>query len=173
MKTSTLALIVVVCLVCGFTLGYFYADSDDSGSACQTKDCCDKIKDENPNCNFVEPGAHYIPEGIQPVTSLQELMLAFRAISSTDTIGFSVDTQLIKFMNRSIISDPNIMGFRLYPGLNGGVNKTIFIPFIISADGLRENASSSFMGFHRSIYSDGTGPCPNWCDNDSRVITRR
>lgn len=165
-------IIAIVCLGTGLIIGYFIWRGGDTFVPCTISDCC-KMLNENPDsCKIVIPQ----PNSITPVEDTSQLRQAYRSykrMMRADSSGYSLNRDLISYLFSQIQENRTIAGFRLYPGAVGTQNKTIYIALV-------QNASDTFYSesmnlakgfqFNAEALKGYTGPCPEWCDNNSRII---
>lgn len=83
-----------------------------------------------------------------------------------DSIGFSLDRQLILNLAAYLSMDASSAGIRLYPGNDGSINKVLIKP--IDANG-NERADLGQIADLSTITGLG-GPCPDWCNNNGRIV---
>lgn len=169
-------IIAFTCLVAGSITGYIVKDCPDGntpGEPCLTSECCDRYREYLKNCLDTPPP----PSSITNVTDVNILRQAYGnylAMHPADSSGYSLDRDLIIYLNNVITNDPNIRGYRLYPGNEDNLKKTIFISLVqnTATDTFLTETINHPKGFQ--YYSAGlkgyTGPCPDWCDNGSRII---
>ena len=91
-----------------------------------------------------------------------------KALMNGDTVGFSLDRQLIFNLAAYLSMDASSGGIRLYPGNNGSTNNVLVKP--IDANG-KERPNLGQIVELSTITGLG-GPCPDWCNFDGRIITQ-
>lgn len=141
------------CLACGAVIGTFVICRDCEGG------------------DAVPPPPTYIQAA--DISEMRDAYTAYMQQNPTSgESGFSLNKELILDLSGHFSPSSNIAGFRLYPGILNSQNKIIVIPFYNDGGILREDGASLIKGFFRnpSALSGSQGPCPNWCDNNSRVI---
>lgn len=166
------ALIAIVCLCTGIVIGYYFGKDGDTSTPCSLSDCC-KILAQHPDTCNLNPT---IPGTISIVADTSTIKQAYRNhMRRPEAIGYgySVDKDLITFLHGQLGENPSIEGFRMYPGFDNSVNKTIFIALIRNASGTSFVESVNLVKgfqFNSGGLMGYIGPCPDWCDSDSRVI---
>lgn len=165
--------IACACFAGGLFCGYLaWKDDGTTSPPCSLAECCRLIRDNPDSCQIQTPISNSIT--LEADTNiLKNSYRDYRRTMRADSLGYSLNRDLISYLNIQITSHPEIMGYRLYPCINEGQNKTLFISLV-------RNAGSNFYS-ESSIQAKGfifnveglmgyTGPCPTWCDNNSRII---
>lgn len=169
-----------ICLLCGCLIGYFVRDCPDTTSqpnpSCTSLRCCDSIyyaclKTLNEQGGFRS-------ESIIEESNVEVLQQAYnnyrRTPNSADSSGYSIDRELVSYVNYLMVNDASIVGYRLYPALGtDGNRKSIMIALTRNAgQNFYVEDATKFKGFkfNAESYLGYTGPCPTWCDQDSRII---
>ncbi|MBK9109831.1 MAG: hypothetical protein IPM92_16025 [Saprospiraceae bacterium] len=165
-------ILACVCISAGLCAGYFIWKGGDTSTPCTISNCC-RLLNENPDsCRLVIPA----PNTITPVDDTSTLRQAYRSykrMMRPDSSGYSINRDLITYLNGQMQANANIVGFRLYPGAVGTQNKTIYIALVRNgSDSYYSESMNLSKGFQ--FNAEGlmgyTGPCPDWCDNNSRII---
>ena len=89
-----------------------------------------------------------------------------KALMNGDTVGFSLDKQLILNLAAYLSMDASSAGIRLYPGNNGSTNNVLVKP--IDANGKERSNLGQIVEL--STITGLGGPCPDWCNFDGRII---
>ena len=169
-----------ICLVCGCVIGYIVHDCPDTTEPpkeiCTSKRCCDSIYQA---ClRTLEGQDAYRPESIVEESNVDVLKQAYnnyrRGITTADSSGYSIDRELVSYVNYLMVMDPSIVGYRLYPAVGTDQNmKSIMIALTRNAgQNFYVEDATKFKGFkfNAESYLGYTGPCPTWCDQASRII---
>jgi hypothetical protein len=104
-----------------------------------------------------------------PVSSIDSDMIAEyqKAVLSGNDVGFSLDKDLIMELEAYLFNNPSSSGIRIYPGIDNAGNKNVLVkPF----DNTGKEIQNVGKIYNIPTIMDLRGPCPNWCDNVSRII---
>jgi hypothetical protein len=158
----------IVSIILSFGAGYFlHHYLTDKSTITPIPLCCETEVNAN-FCNL------YSQESSLESISLDDATSAYRRYLSTgfmDTLGFSINNELLKDLFKQGAAVDNIAGFRCYPGLNTSGEKIILIA-PLNSGGYEDDTNLYRLSVPADDELGLVGPCPPWCIADQISILR-
>jgi hypothetical protein len=103
----------------------------------------------------------------------------YQASSPADAVGFTMDRKMVNMLANKLLQDGSLVGVRIYPGKNNNTNELV-ATFLKEGNGSYEESSNNIYRMQKDIEVNPNGnqflitrgPCPRWCDLNSRTVVR-